>query len=80
MAKRSNGSKSWIMQKSTGACQKTVQIGHFADDEWVADGQTWNEGTFEPGLAIGVAMVALSVPGDPPTTSFYWWADAIMLV
>ena len=71
--------EAWIMQQSTGASQKSVQIGHYADDEWVADQDTWNEGDFKPGLAMGVAMVVVSA-GDPPKKSSYWWATAIMLV
>jgi hypothetical protein len=66
------------MQNSTGASQRSVQAGNYVNGQWLADGQPWRQGTFTPGLAMGVAMVAVSGPGG--TSAFYWWADAITLI
>src|SRR4051794_23872235 len=50
----------WVVQDSTNASQSTYQTGGWAPGRWTADGipPGWKNGTFLPGLALGIALVA----------------------
>jgi hypothetical protein len=72
--------EAWVVQRSTGASQRTVQSNfNPANPKWNADGHPWKQGTFLPGPAMGIALLAASAPGNPPTSTFYWWVDMVDL-
>jgi hypothetical protein len=72
----------WVVQASTGASQATYlsnQSGPWPPGRWVADGipPGWRSGTFQPGLALGIALLAFRK--GTPNDEFEWWVDAINL-
>lgn len=72
----------WVVQPSTGASQATYlsnQSGPWPPGRWVADGipPGWRSGTFQPGLALGIALLAFRK--GTPNDEFEWWVDAINL-
>jgi hypothetical protein len=73
--------EAWVVQRSTGASQRSVQSAFQpGDTTWLADGGTWVEGSFAPGWAMGIALV--STVRDKAThagAKFYWWVDMVEL-
>ena len=71
--------EAWVVQRSTGASQRTVQSNFSplpSPPKWVANGGLWIHGTFSRGPALGIALLA-SEQGS--TRLFYWWTDMIVL-
>lgn len=70
--------EAWVVQTSTGASQRTAQWTHWAPGRWTADGipPGWINGSFQPGLALGIALVAYN---DGTGDKYEWWIDAINL-
>lgn len=72
----------WVVQAGTGASQATYlsnQSGPWAPGRWTADGipPGWRNGTFQPGLALGIALLAFRK--GTPNDEYEWWVDAINL-
>ncbi|PZV39007.1 hypothetical protein B5V02_02915 [Mesorhizobium kowhaii] len=71
--------EAWVVQDSTGASQRTAQRSGWAPGRWTADGipPGWKIGSFQPGLALGIALVAY----QDGTGAFKqdWWLDPIDL-
>ena len=72
--------EAWVVQRSSGASQRTAQT-HFGSpgSDWNADENPWKQGNFQPGWALGIALVALRNTATNKD-EFYWWIDEINLV
>jgi hypothetical protein len=72
--------EAWVVQRTTGASQSTYQAAPFAPGhtKWTADTKGWKQGTFQPGPALGIALLSLH-NSDSNTDDFYWWIDEINL-
>jgi hypothetical protein len=70
--------EAWVVQDSTGASQRTAQRSGWAPGRWTADGipPGWINGSFQPGLALGIALLAYN---DGTTDTYDWWLDPIDL-
>lgn len=71
----------WVVQASKGASQATYQSnqsGPWVPGRWTADGipPGWRSGTFQPGLALGIALLGYK---KGTTDAYEWWVDAIDL-
>jgi hypothetical protein len=72
--------EAWVMQRSTGASQRTFVTAFNNPNQWIADGFQnggWKQGTFAQGPAIGIALVSTR---NGNVSDSYWWADEILLV
>ena len=70
--------EAWVVQRSTGASQRTVDKTFGAPGYWTASGTPSLQGQFQPGSATGIALVALH-DSTTNTDEFYWWVDDIIL-
>ena len=66
--------EAWVVQGSTGTSQRAARSTHFAPDRWYADEDSWKNGSFQGGLAVGIALLAY-IDGNAET--YDWWLDAI---
>jgi hypothetical protein len=71
----------WVVQASTGSAQTyygSVSSGGFAvADEWTANVRLYSRGRFEPGPAVGIALLYVK---DGDVKKYFWWsADPIEL-
>lgn len=72
--------EAWVLQRATGASQRTVQSSGWVTGQWTADGHVWREGRFQAGPALGIALVSTRDSAtNPPTARHYWWIDMINL-
>jgi hypothetical protein len=72
----------WIVQSSTGSAQTyygSESSGAFAvAGKWIANTRLYNRGTFQPGPAVGIALVYWK---DGNQNGYIWWSeDPIELV
>jgi hypothetical protein len=68
----------WVVQKSTGASQASNHGPMLAGaTTWTADHVLWKDGTFQKGVALGIALVSWK---DAAGQHYYWWVDEITLV
>jgi hypothetical protein len=72
--------EAWVVQRSTGASQRTVQRVFGVPGRWTADGipPGWIEGKFQAGPAIGIALVS-SYDSATKKSDFFWWVEEIDL-
>ena len=71
--------EAWVMQRHTGASQRSWKKNPGSGlSTWTADKGVWRGGKFEPGCAIGTALV--SWEDDNGDYHFIWWTDQIYLV
>ena len=72
--------EAWVVQRSTGASQRTVQRVFGAPGRWRADGipPGWIQGSFQVGPALGIALLA-SHDNATSTDRNFWWVDIIDL-
>jgi hypothetical protein len=68
--------EAWVMQDTTKASQRTVQTGPWAPGRWTADGDSRENGSFEPGLALGIALLAYH---DGTKETHNWWLRVVDL-
>jgi hypothetical protein len=72
--------EAWVVQKTTGASQRTDQrVFGNAPNRWTADDHPWKQGDFQAGPALGIALVAAKIPGNPDKSTYYWWVDIVEL-
>jgi hypothetical protein len=71
--------EAWVVQRQTGASQRywDKNLGKGLTT-WIARRSGWKTGEFEPGPAVGIALVSWEDTDD--TYHFIWWADQINLV
>jgi hypothetical protein len=71
--------EAWVLQKVTGASQVSFHgpMGG-GPTQWTADEMRWQDGTFQHGPALGIALVSWEDAND--NYHFYWWIDEIELV
>jgi hypothetical protein len=70
--------EAWVLQRSTGASQRTFQTAFGVPGRWTADTPGWVQGTFQAGAALGIALVT-SLDPDTNADAFSWWVDQIDL-
>jgi hypothetical protein len=70
--------EAWVVQRSTGASQRTVDTTFGVPGHWTASGTPSLQGQFQPGSATGIALVALHNTASNKD-EFYWWVDDITL-
>jgi hypothetical protein len=72
--------EAWVVQSSTGASQRTFQRVFGVPGRWTADGipPGWINGRFQPGPALGIALLA-SHDSATNADTFFWWLDVIEL-
>jgi len=68
--------EAWVLQRSTGASQRTVQTVFDVPGRWTAGAGASLQGRFQEGSALGIALVASQ---DGATNEFYWWIDELDL-
>jgi hypothetical protein len=72
--------EAWVVQGSSGAGQRTAQWTGWAPNNvvWTADGipPGWINGKFQPGPALGIALLAYELNGVQGT---YWWLEVVNL-
>jgi hypothetical protein len=68
----------WIVQSSTGSSQVyygSVTSGAFAvQGHWVANVRLYSRGTFQPGPAVGIAVVHWKDKSNN-TNGYIWWSE-----
>lgn len=47
--------------------------------QWTADTPGWASGTFQPGPAVGIALLASRSTATPYTYEYEWWFDVVVL-
>jgi hypothetical protein len=65
----------WIVQSSTGSAQTyygSVTSGAFAAGKWIANVQLYSRGKFQPGPAVGIALVYWK---DGTNNGYIWWSE-----
>jgi hypothetical protein len=66
----------WIVQSSTGSAQTyygSVSSGAFAmPNEWTANVRLYNRGSFQPGPAVGIALLYVK---DGSNNEYFWWSE-----
>ncbi len=70
--------EAWVVQRSTGTSQRTVDTTFGVPGHWTASGTPSLQGQFQPGSATGIALVALHNTASNKD-EFYWWVDDITL-
>ena len=73
--------EAWVVQRQTGASQRSAKNNPGPGlSYWIADDAslTWRTGTFQPGWAIGIALVSWEDTGG--AYHCIWWVDQINLV
>ena len=68
--------EAWVVQDGTDASQRTVQTATWAPGRWTADGSSRVNGIFQPGLALGIALLAYH---DGTKDTHDWWFDVVDL-
>ncbi|CAM5767931.1 hypothetical protein LMIY3S_02329 [Labrys miyagiensis] len=74
--------EAWVVQTASGATQRTAQWTGWPNNfaVWTADGipPGWINGKFQPGPALGIALLAShnDVTGEDDS---YWWLDVVTL-
>jgi hypothetical protein len=80
--------QAWVVQGGTmadgpdvnsGSVQSTTQSSGFQQGEWCASEPGWTTGSFQPGRAKGIALMAL-YSKDTNTFEYQWWSAKIDLV
>jgi hypothetical protein len=76
--------QAWIVQASTGSaqtCWGAPQHNSFPPGRWIANLNQFNRGTFQPGFAVGIALVWTQIgPANTPRPAYFWWCgDPIRL-
>jgi len=66
----------WIVQASTGSAE-TYYGSDASDafdvaDEWTANVRLYNRGRFEPGPAVGIALLYVK---DGSDNKYFWWTE-----
>jgi hypothetical protein len=66
----------WIVEASTGSAQ-TYYGSDASDafdvaDEWTANVRLYNRGRFEPGPAVGIALLYVK---DGSDNKYFWWTE-----
>ena len=84
----------WVLQSSTttptqgvagtGGSQSSRQSSGWEPGyaHWTADGPPpgWLNGAFQPGPAVGIALLSTRDNStSPPTNKFFWWVDPVIL-
>jgi hypothetical protein len=66
----------WIVQASTGSAQTyygSVASGAFTvAGEWTANVRLYNKGRFQPGPAVGIALLYVK---DGDNNEYFWWTE-----
>jgi hypothetical protein len=71
--------EAWVVQRHTGASQRSAKNNPGTGlSYWTADEAPWRTGTFQPGWAIGIALVSWEDTGGAYHS--IWWVDQIFLV
>jgi hypothetical protein len=87
--------EAWVLQSTTGpvpvqgvggtgSSQSSRQMSGWPPGytRWTADGPPpgWLLGRFQPGPAVGIALLSsLDTSTSPPTNKFYWWTSVVVL-
>ena len=73
--------EAWVVQRTSGASQRSFQRVFASRDAWMADQQSggWRRGSFTAGPALGIALLSVRDDRDPTKFSHYWWTDEIFL-
>jgi hypothetical protein len=73
--------EAWVVQDGTGASQATRQVpnGGWAPGRWSTVGipPGWIDGRFQPGVALGIALVAYN---NGTADVFDWWTTPVLLI
>ena len=71
--------EAWVVQASTGSAQSSSGLpGSFPPNKWLADSPKWRRGNFQPGPAVGIALVWAQI--GTVNTYFWWSADPVQLL
>jgi hypothetical protein len=77
--------EAWVMQQSTGGIQMTYQTSFAAgvttwkaDRIWYPKQADWYNGPFQPGAALGTAVLIWKTPTGKQHV--YWWTEEVELV
>jgi hypothetical protein len=66
----------WIVQSSTGSSQTfygSASSGAFnTPGKWIANVRLYSRGTFQPGLAVGIALVHVK---HGINNEYFWWSE-----
>jgi hypothetical protein len=70
--------EAWVIQRSTGASQRTYQSTFPSRKKWTAPKGVYILGKFKAGPALGIAMLSTH-NSVTKKDDFYWWVDEIYL-
>jgi hypothetical protein len=68
--------EAWVVQDGSHASQRTVQTANWAPGHWTADQSSRENGVFQPGLALGIALLAYH---DGTKDTHKWWFELVDL-
>jgi hypothetical protein len=72
--------EAWVVQPNTGAAQSFFGTSvDFGGNRWIADDVYWHAGTFQPGPAIGTALVWANIGVGSGFATHFLWTDEIQL-